>query len=104
MAITRITMFDVGKPRRFQTPWELCIVCDTQTHTSVELLLTGGTASTGKKDLVSLRKQLLCPVQLQTWWESRSAAAAHGAATGTGPPRLSFLQDFTGSSNCLWYL
>lgn len=58
----------------------LCTICDKQTHTFVELLLTGGTASTGKKNFcLCIGKQLLCPVELQTWWESTSAAAARGA-------------------------
>lgn len=41
----------------FELPGNLCIACDTQTHTFVELLLTGGTASMGKEELVSLYKE-----------------------------------------------
>lgn len=65
----------------FELPGNLCIACDTQPHTFVELLLTGGTASIGKKgNLCLYMKQLLCPVdRVWTWWESGSAAAAHGA-------------------------
>lgn len=64
----------------FKLPGNLCITCDTQTHTFVELLLTGGTAAMGKRNsCLHIRKQLLCPVELWTQWEWRSAAAAHGA-------------------------